>query len=117
MRRALAGLPLAPAHVLIDGRDVPDGLACRGEAVIKGDGRSFSIAAASIVAKVTRDRMMTRACSVFPSYGFSRHVGYATVVHREAIALHGPCSLHRMSFRPLREVTVETIEVIEAEEA
>lgn len=115
MRRALAGLPLAPAHVLVDGRDIPDGIACLGEAVIKGDSRSFSIAAASIVAKVTRDRMMTRACPVFPSYGFSSHVGYATPVHRRAVALHGPCPLHRMSFRPFREVTVEEIETVEVE--
>lgn len=116
MRRALAGLSMAPAHVLVDGRDVPDGIVCLGEAVIKGDSRSFSIAAASIVAKVTRDRMMTRACGVFPSYGFSRHVGYATVVHRQAIATHGPCSLHRMSFRPLRQPeAAEVLEVVELE--
>lgn len=110
MRRALAGLPVTAGHALIDGRDVPDGLGCSAEAVIRGDGRSFSIAAASIVAKVTRDRMMSRADSVFPGYGFARHVGYATVVHREAIALSGPCRLHRMSFRPLREPAAETME-------
>jgi ribonuclease HII len=70
--------------------------------VVKGDARSFSIAAASIVAKVTRDRMMTRAGDVFPAYGFAAHVGYGTVEHRAGIEKHGPCSLHRMSFRPLR---------------
>ncbi len=65
MRRAVAGLELEPAMVLADGRDVPDGLPCRGKAVVKGDARSVSIAAASIVAKVTRDRMMARASSGF----------------------------------------------------
>ena len=102
MRRAVAGLDLSPRLVLADGRDVPPGLACEGRAVIKGDARSLSIAAASIVAKVTRDRMMNRAESCFPGYGFSAHVGYATAVHRQAIATIGPCRLHRMTFRPLK---------------
>ncbi|WP_416798342.1 ribonuclease HII [Ciceribacter azotifigens] len=102
MRRAVAGLALPAGFVLTDGRDVPDGLSCRGKAVVKGDARSFSIAAASIVAKVTRDRMMARAASVFPHYGFEAHAGYGTEKHRMAIALHGPCLLHRMSFRPFR---------------
>ncbi len=103
MRRAVAGLPVAPAHVLIDGRDVPRGLCCSGRAVIQGDARSVSIAAASIIAKVTRDRMMARAHLVFPAYGFARHAGYGTKQHRDGIEAHGPCPLHRMSFRPLRK--------------
>ncbi len=70
---------------------------------MKGDARSVSIAAASIVAKVTRDRMMARAHLVFPEYGFAAHVGYGTAQHRSGIEKHGPCSLHRMSFRPLRK--------------
>jgi ribonuclease HII len=82
---------------------VPRGLTCRGQAVIKGDSRSVSIAAASIIAKVTRDRMMIRAGLVYPAYGFERHVGYGTKQHRDGIEAHGPCSLHRMSFRPLRK--------------
>lgn len=102
MRRAVAGLPIRAAYVLADGRDVPDGLACPGKAVIKGDGRSLSIAAASIVAKVMRDRMMERAGAIFPGYGFELHAGYGTQVHRDAIERQGPCLLHRMSFRPLR---------------
>lgn len=102
MRRAVAGLALPPLHVLTDGRDVPDGLICSGRAVIKGDSRSLSIAAASIIAKVTRDRMMTRAALTFPAYGFESHAGYGTDRHRTAIAISGPCILHRMSFRPLR---------------
>lgn len=103
MRRAVVGLSVAPAYVLADGRDVPQGLSCPGKAVIKGDSRSVSIAAASIIAKVTRDRMMARAHLVFPAYGFAKHAGYGTAQHRNGIDEHGPCSLHRMSFRPLRK--------------
>jgi ribonuclease HII len=103
MRRAVYGLTIRPQMVLADGRDIPPGLICAGKAVIKGDARSVSIAAASIVAKVTRDRMMTRAHLPFPAYGFGLHAGYATAKHRAAIEAHGPCPLHRMSFRPLRQ--------------
>ncbi|GMB81334.1 ribonuclease HII [Shinella zoogloeoides] len=103
MRRAVAGLEVAPKLVLTDGRDVPPGLACEGRAVVKGDALSVSIAAASIVAKVMRDRMMARAEATFPGYGFAIHAGYATEVHRKAIASIGPCRLHRMSFRPLKQ--------------
>ncbi|MDQ0455012.1 ribonuclease HII [Rhizobium paknamense] len=102
MRRAVEGLTLLPAHVLCDGRDVPEGLPCGGSAVIKGDARSLSIAAASIVAKVMRDRMMARSAALFPAYGFDLHAGYGTEAHRKAIEAHGPCPLHRMSFRPLK---------------
>ncbi|MEV4608237.1 ribonuclease HII [Neorhizobium sp. LMR1-1-1.1] len=103
MRRAVAFLSVVPAHVLVDGRDVPKGLSCSGTAVIKGDSRSVSIAAASIVAKVTRDRMMNRAGLVYPAYGFAKHAGYGTKQHRDAIIADGPCPLHRMSFRPLKK--------------
>jgi ribonuclease HII len=103
MRRAVLGLTLKPAMVLVDGRDVPKGLPCGGDAIIKGDARSLSIAAASIVAKVTRDRMMEEADRIFPAYGFAGHAGYGTAAHRAAIDLHGGCRLHRMSFRPLRK--------------
>jgi len=102
MRRAICSLAVPASYVLTDGLDVPGGLACPGKAVVKGDARSFSIAAASIVAKVTRDRMMARAGDVFPAYGFAAHVGYGTAQHRAGIEKHGPCFLHRMSFRPLR---------------
>ncbi len=110
MRRAVLGLTSRPALVLADGRDVPPGLPCQGKAVVKGDARSVSIAAASIVAKVARDRMMTRADLVFPAYGFAVHAGYATRRHRTAITDHGPCPLHRMSFRPLRKDGADPIE-------
>ncbi|MBN8950355.1 MULTISPECIES: ribonuclease HII [unclassified Rhizobium] len=106
MRRAICGLAVPASYVLTDGLDVPTGLACPGKAVVKGDARSFSIAAASIVAKVTRDRMMARAGLVFPAYGFAAHAGYGTAKHRAGIEEHGPCSLHRMSFRPLRKEAV-----------
>lgn len=102
MRRAVAGLDHEARHVLADGRDVPLGLLCSGEAVVKGDARSVSIAAASIIAKVMRDRMMVRAGVVYPGYGFEVHAGYGTDRHRSAIVTHGPCPLHRMSFRPLK---------------
>lgn len=103
MRRAVASLCHVPAYALADGRDVPPGLPCPCKAVIKGDQRSQSIAAASIVAKVTRDRMMVRTGVHSPAYGFDSHVGYATKKHREALAAHGPLArLHRMSFAPLK---------------
>ena len=104
MRRAVAGLPRPPLMVLADGRDVPPGLPCLGRAVVRGDQRSQSIAAASIVAKVVRDRMMARAGACDGRYGFELHMGYATVRHRAAIVEHGPASrLHRLSFSPFRQ--------------
>ncbi|WP_419913652.1 ribonuclease HII [Hoeflea sp.] len=102
MRRAIAALSSPPDHALIDGRDVPPGVICPARAIVKGDARSLSIAAASIVAKVTRDRIMARAAGDFPAFGFDRHAGYGTAAHRKAIAETGPCPLHRMSFRPMR---------------
>jgi len=113
MRRAVAGLDQEARHVLADGRDVPPGLICAGEAVVKGDARSVSIAAASIVAKVMRDRMMVRAGLVYPDYGFEVHAGYGTDRHRSAIVTHGPCPLHRMSFRPLKAGAPEEADIIQ----
>jgi ribonuclease HII len=101
MSRALAALPVAPMVALVDGIDRPPA-PCDVEAVVKGDANVVSIAAAAIVAKVTRDRMMKRLCSRYPAYGFSRHKGYGTAEHRAAIAAHGPCPFHRMSFAPLK---------------
>lgn len=103
MRRALCALPVKPHFALIDGRDIPPGLGCTARALVKGDARSLSIAAASIIAKVTRDRMMTRAVVVYPQYGFETHMGYGAKRHLQAIAEHGPCPLHRMTFRPMRK--------------
>jgi ribonuclease HII len=100
MRRALFALSVAPRHVLIDGNDLPPGLCLPAETIVKGDAAISSIAAASIIAKVTRDRLMRRLCGVYPAYRFSEHVGYATKAHLAAIAAHGPCPFHRLSFRP-----------------
>jgi ribonuclease HII len=100
MRRALDALDLAPRHVLIDGDDLPPRLWVSAETIVKGDALISSIAAASIVAKVTRDRLMRRVCSLYPAYRFSEHFGYATKAHLAAIATHGPCPFHRLSFRP-----------------
>lgn len=111
MRRAVAGLPVRPKLALADGRDVPPGLACAGRALIKGDQRSQSIAAASIVAKVMRDRMMCGCGSHHQHYGFEVHMGYATVRHRTAIETHGPVArLHRTSFAPFRLGGAEVVE-------
>jgi ribonuclease HII len=103
MARALNGLPIAADMALFDGRDVPDGLTIRCETVVGGDKTSLSIAAASIVAKVVRDRLMTRCEAAFRGYGFSGHKGYATQAHRIALAELGPCAIHRRSFAPLSD--------------
>ncbi len=101
MCRAVRGLATLPRHALIDGRDVPQGLVCEASAVVHGDAISQSIAAASIVAKVTRDRLMSRLSKAYPAYGFDSHKGYGTKLHRERLEIHGPCPFHRMSFAPL----------------
>lgn len=103
MVRASQALAVKADYGLVDGRDIPPGLACHAMALIKGDARSQSIAAASIIAKVCRDRMMIRAAEIYPAYSFEKHKGYGSVLHIEAIKRHGPCPLHRMSFRPLRQ--------------
>ncbi len=102
MTRAATALGRRPMLALVDGLDVPPGLPCPGEALVKGDARSPSIAAASIVAKVTRDRLMMRLDTVHPGYGFARHKGYGTAAHQEALARFGPSPVHRTSFRPVR---------------
>lgn len=99
MARAVNGLSLRPAFALVDGRDVPDGLCCPARAIVRGDARSASIAAASIVAKVARDALMARLDAACPGYGFARHAGYATRAHIEALARLGPTPFHRRSFR------------------
>ena len=104
MSRAVDALAIAPDHVLVDGRDVPLGLPCPGTALIKGDQRSISVAAASIIAKVMRDRMMSVANIQYPVYGFISHQGYGSAKHIAAIAREGPVPrLHRYSFAPIRK--------------
>jgi ribonuclease HII len=99
MRRAVAALSVQPDYALIDGRDIPPGLRCSARPIIGGDGLSLSIAAASIVAKVARDALMTRLDAVHPGYGFARHAGYPTREHAAALQSLGPCPLHRRSFK------------------
>ena len=100
MRLALEHLPVFPEHVLVDGRPLKD-LPCPCSPFIKGDRDVYSIAAASIVAKVYRDRLMIDLDRRYPEYGFARHRGYGTAAHREAIRRFGPSPVHRQSFRLL----------------
>ncbi len=103
MRKAVLGLSLAPNHVLVDGNIVPSGLPCKGEAVVDGDAYSLSIAAASIVAKVTRDRMCEIMHCEEPHFGFAGHKGYSARAHFAALEAHGPGRYHRMDFAPCIE--------------
>jgi ribonuclease HII len=103
MSRAVAALSCRPDHVLIDGNMLPPGLPCGAETIVGGDRLSVSIAAASIVAKVTRDRLMGFVGRAFPDYGFEQHMGYATPGHFAALERHGACDHHRRSFAPVRE--------------
>lgn len=93
------------ALALVDGNRAPQ-LACRTQTIIKGDGKSLSIAAASIIAKVTRDRIMAAHDVSFPQYGFARHKGYGTAFHQQALKQHGPCPLHRKSFAPIAALLI-----------
>jgi ribonuclease HII len=102
MQRALAGLRVLPDHLLIDGLPVP-ALTLPRTAIVDGDARSFSIAAASVIAKVTRDRMMVSWHEEFPVYEFARNKGYGTPEHLEKLRSHGPCVLHRRTFSPVAQ--------------
>ncbi|MCB1517183.1 MAG: ribonuclease HII [Hyphomicrobiaceae bacterium] len=104
MRQAVLGLPVPADHVLVDGRDIPPGLPCAAEALIGGDGRSVSIAAASIIAKVTRDRMCVQIDRDAPGYGIARHKGYGSAAHLDALHRLGPSPHHRRDFAPVRAV-------------
>jgi ribonuclease HII len=101
MNEALAGLSPAPQHALVDGLRVKS-MRVPQTPLVKGDARSYSIAAASVLAKVTRDRLMHEYDREFPAYGFAEHKGYGTPAHLTAIATHGPCAIHRKSFSPMR---------------
>jgi len=102
MRRAVRALATMPDHALIDGLPVRP-FPIPHTAIVKGDGKSKSIAAASILAKVTRDRIMTGLDAVYPDYGFARHKGYATELHLDRLKSHGPCPIHRKTFLPVAE--------------
>ncbi len=92
-------------HCLIDGLRVP-GFPHSHEGIVKGDGKVISIAVASIIAKVCRDRLMRRFAEEFPQYGFEKHMGYGTKQHLEALQKHGPCRIHRRSFQPVSQLTL-----------
>jgi len=98
MRMAIGSLSIRPEHILVDGRPLPEKFYPQ-TAIIGGDRQSYSVAAASIIAKVTRDRMMVAYDKVYPEYGFVRHKGYGTKKHVEAIRIHGPCEIHRKTFQ------------------
>ncbi|MEJ2128026.1 MAG: ribonuclease HII [Woeseiaceae bacterium] len=106
MRRAILGLSVFPASVQVDGNRLPDlrfnEAFVEGDAIVGGDGKVAAISAASILAKTARDRFMRRMDTLYPAYGFARHKGYGTEVHRERLREHGPCDLHRRSFAPVR---------------
>jgi ribonuclease HII len=102
MKRALRGLQRAPAYVLVDGRKI-HALSVPQQRIDKGDQKSISIAAASILAKTSRDAKMVAYCKEYPEYGFSVHKGYPVRAHREALARHGACPIHRRSFAAVRE--------------
>lgn len=101
MNEALAKLPVQVQHVLVDGLKVKS-LRWPQTPIVSGDSLSYSIAAASVLAKVTRDRMMHAYDAEFPGYGFASHKGYGTEQHLEALAKHGPCAIHRKTFAPVR---------------
>ncbi len=103
MRRAVLNLPALPKMALIDGNRLPPDMPCEAQSIIKGDARSLSVAAASIVAKVTRDRLMEEAEARFPGYGLAGHKGYPTKAHKEALVKLGASPIHRHSFKPVAD--------------
>ncbi len=106
MQRAIAGLGIAPRHILIDGNALPRDLPAPAEAIIKGDLKEPAISAASILAKTERDRLMEAFCKTYPGYGFGGHKGYGTAAHAAALSSLGPCPIHRTSFAPVRKAMV-----------
>lgn len=104
MRRAVAALDIRPDYALVDGNRLPPDLGCAAECLVKGDDRSVSIAAASIIAKVTRDRIMATLAKEFPGYGWERNVGYGSLEHREALLALGVTPHHRVSFKPIHNI-------------
>ena len=106
MRRAAEALVPIPAYCLIDGLPV-NPFPIPHDAIVKGDGKSLSIAAASIIAKVTRDRIMREIDREFPQFGFAKHQGYGTKAHLEALRIHGPCRHHRLTFQPVAQLTLQ----------
>lgn len=104
MRRAVSALPFAPDLALVDGRNVPNGLPCPGQALVKGDALAESVAAASIVAKVARDKIMVALAQQYPGYGWETNAGYGTIAHRDGLAKLGVTPHHRRSFKPIHNI-------------
>jgi len=104
MRRAVEALSTRPEHALIDGNRCPTALSCTAEAIIGGDGKVASIAAASILAKTVRDAGMLELHATYPQYGFDRHMGYPTAVHLTALREHGVTPVHRRSYAPVAQL-------------
>lgn len=104
MRRAVEALGIMPDYVLVDGNQTPRPFVCPVKIVVKGDARSYSIAAASIMAKVYRDRLMCRLAEEFPYYGFEKNAGYGTALHIAGLREHGITPQHRKSYRPIQEI-------------
>lgn len=105
MRRAVAALAEPPDHLVVDARTIPQ-VTVPQLALIGGDGRSYAVAAASIVAKQTRDTMMHELDAQYPQYGFAEHMGYGTPRHLAALESYGPCPIHRRSFAPVRQLNL-----------
>jgi len=103
MKKAVSALKMSPDIILIDGRPVPD-MGFSQVSIVRGDSKSASIAAASIIAKVTRDRMMKEFALLYPEYGFEKHKGYGTKLHMKNLAKYGICQIHRKTFKPVKEV-------------
>jgi ribonuclease HII len=111
MERAVAGLSVPPAHVLVDGNLIPAGLRGRAEAIVKGDARSLTVAAASIIAKVTRDRIMVDLAQQHPGYGWEANAGYPTKQHLDALLNLGVTPWHRRSFKPVHNILYQDVSV------
>jgi ribonuclease HII len=104
MRRAVEGLAVPPEFALIDGNKIPPDLPCAARTLVKGDARSLSIAAASIIAKVTRDKLMCDLSATYPGYGWETNMGYGTKAHQEGLAALGVTPHHRVSFKPIHKM-------------
>ena len=104
MKRAVFKLRSSPSRILIDGNGIPAGLPCRAESIIHGDSKIVSISAASIIAKVSRDRLMTDLAKLYPGYGWERNFGYGVKEHKRALKLLGVTPEHRRSFKPIHNM-------------
>ncbi len=107
MKRAVENLKVKPEYALVDGNQVPKNLPCGVQTVVKGDGKSMSVAAASIAAKVYRDKLMAELAVAYPYYGFEKNAGYGTALHIRGLKEHGATPEHRFSYRPVREIEEE----------